>query len=397
MSREAARGAVHFEAVTKSYILGRPRAHLAAALPFGDGLGRGDRLRALDDVTFDIEPGDAFALIGANGAGKSTALKCLAGVTAPTSGSVRRGGRVVPLIELGVGFHPDLTGLENAQFSATIAGLRGKQAQEVVDAAVDFAEIETFMETPVKRYSSGMYARLSFALAAALPADILIVDEILSVGDIAFQRKCYGKLRELRSSGTTLVFVSHNDWVLKETCERGVLLSRGRVVTQGPIDELLESYHGLVSTLGSERDVTQSQHRLDLSDIELSSTDGGRVIGLHEPLHVDVTVEVSSDAHQGVVAVALADQEKRFIWAAYSDEEGVRLEPGRRHRLRITCPDVSVLPGPCVVEVFAFDRSSPVVEASRLVEFTVVGTETISNWEHGLVHAPTVWSVEDAG
>ena len=388
------RGTIRFEHVSKDYVLGRPRAHLSAALPFGNGLGRGPKLKALDDVSFEIRPGDAFALIGANGAGKSTALKCLAKVATPTSGVVHAGGRVVPLIELGIGFHPDLTGFENARFAATIAGLRGRAAQQLVDAAVEFSEIERFMDTPVKRYSSGMFARLSFAIAANLPADILIVDEILSVGDVAFQRKCYARLRELRQSGTTLVFVSHNDWVLKETCERGVLLSHGRVLLEAPIEELLVSYHGLVNATGEQRDVSGSSHRIDLRSVDLVPA-GVRELRLHEGMQVAVRVDVAADAPSAVVGIAFADGAKRLIWAAYSDEQGLELPAGGSYELRIDVPDISVLPGPCLFEILAFDRTSPVVEASRILEVTVTGEGHNNNWEHGLVDVPTDWTLTE--
>ena len=392
MSRELPAGTVRFDHVSKEYVLGRPRAYLKAALPFGDGMGRGDRLQALKDVSFEIAPGEAFALIGANGAGKSTALKCLAGVTAPTSGKVTCGGRLIPLIELGIGFHPDLTGLENARFAATMAGLRGAAAQRAIEAAVAFSGVERFIQTPVKRYSSGMYARLSFGIAASLPADVLIVDEILSVGDVAFQRKCYAKLQELRSSGTTLLFVSHNEWVLKETCTRGVLLAQGQVVKEAPINDLLAAYQGMVSGDRSQRVVDGGTQRLHLRHVDLVDNPQ-RSVQVHQPMTVEVEVEVGHDAHEAVVGLAFADRERRLIWAAYSDAEGVRLPAGGTYRLRIEVPDLSVLPGKCLFEVLAFDRSSPVVEASQILELEVLGKDLDSNWEHGLVHTPSLWSL----
>ena len=396
MSPDLPTGAVRFENVCKEYVLGRPRAHLRAALPWGDGLGKGDRLKALDDVSFDIMPGESFALIGANGAGKSTALKCLAGVIDPTSGAVQVGGRIVPLIELGIGFHPDLTGRENARFAAVMAGIRGQAVERVVDAAIAFSELERFIDTPVKRYSSGMFARLSFGIATGLPADVLIVDEILSVGDAAFQRKCYGKLQELRQNGTTLLFVSHNEWVLKETCTRGVLLSHGRVVKLAGIDEILVTYQGLVAGDHSEREVAATGHRMHLSDIQVPGAGPSRTVGLHEPFVVEARVKVDATATSAVVAVAFADRERRIIWASYSDEEGLALPAGGTYSVRMEVPDLSVLPGPGLFEVFAFDRSSPVVEATRILEVTVTGEGRSSTWQHGMVHAPAQWTADPA-
>jgi lipopolysaccharide transport system ATP-binding protein len=393
MSPDVPRGTVRFESVTKEYRLGKPRAFLAAAMPWGDGVGKGDRLKALDDVTFSIEPGESFALIGANGAGKSTALKCLAGVTAPTRGQVRKGGRVVALIELGIGFHPDLSGLENARFAATISGLRGAAAKRLVEQAVEFAEIERFATTPVKRYSSGMYARLSFGIAAHLPADILIVDEILAVGDLAFQRKCYAHLSGLRrNDGVTLMFVSHNDWVLKETCERGALLRHGQVVAEGPVKKLLDTYHAAPDPLTAAEQTKGA--RISVGQVDTVPA-GVRSVGLHESLTLECEVTVAPGTEHAVLGLAWANKDRQLLWAAYSDERGIPLKPGR-HLVRIQIEDVNALPGPNLLEVLAFDRTSPVIEQSRLFDITVQGDQqsTGGNWDHGLYDVPTQWSAD---
>jgi lipopolysaccharide transport system ATP-binding protein len=390
MSRDVTRGLVRFEGVTKEYRLGKPRAFLAAALPWGDGVGRGDRLKALDDVSFAIEPGDSFALIGANGAGKSTALKCLAGVVRPTRGRVVKGGRVVALIELGIGFHPDLSGYENAQFAATIAGVRGAERKRLVDRAIEFAEIERFASTPVKRYSSGMFARLSFGIAAHLPADILIVDEILSVGDLAFQRKCYAHLTGLRNQdGVTLMFVSHNDWVLKETCERGALLRHGQLIAEGPVGMLLDQYHAAPDPMRAADATGGALLQVGRIDTVPSGT---RSVELHGSLTLECEVTVAQESEQAVVGFAWANKDRQLLWASYSDENGLPLPPGT-HLLRIVIEDVCAQPGPNLLEVLAFDRSSPVIEQSRMFDITVEGAErSAGNWDHGLVDVPTQWS-----
>jgi lipopolysaccharide transport system ATP-binding protein len=390
MSRDVTRGLVRFEGVTKEYRLGKPRAFLAAALPWGDGVGRGDRLKALDDVSFAIEPGESFALIGANGAGKSTALKCLAGVVRPTRGRVVKGGRVVALIELGIGFHPDLSGYENAQFAATIAGVRGAERKRLVDRAIEFAEIERFASTPVKRYSSGMFARLSFGIAAHLPADILIVDEILSVGDLAFQRKCYAHLTGLRNQdGVTLMFVSHNDWVLKETCERGALLRHGQLIAEGPVGMLLDQYHAAPDPMRAADATGGALLQVGRIDTVPSGT---RSVELHGSLTLECEVTVAQESEQAVVGFAWANKDRQLLWASYSDENGLPLPPGT-HLLRIVIEDVCAQPGPNLLEVLAFDRSSPVIEQSRMFDITVEGAErSAGNWDHGLVDVPTQWS-----
>jgi ABC-type polysaccharide/polyol phosphate transport system ATPase subunit len=389
MLHDVERGAVVFEGVTKEYRLGKPRAFLAAAMPFGDGIGRGERFKALDDVSFSVEPGDSYALIGANGAGKSTALKCLAGVTAPTRGQVRRGGRVVALIELGIGFHSDLSGIENARFAAQLAGMRGGAVEQLVERAVEFAELERFATTPVKRYSSGMFARLGFGIAANLPADILIVDEVLAVGDLAFQRKCYAHLMGLRKdNGVTLLFVSHNDWVLKETCERGALLSHGRMMGTGPVSMLLDQYHAEPDA-GRAADATGGA-RIKIGRIDTVPA-ATRSVELHGSLTLECEVTVARDSEHAVVGLAWANKDRQLLWASYSDEAGVTLPPGT-HQLQVTVEDVNALPGPNLLEVLAFDRTSPVLEQSRIFDITVEGQQRESgNWDHGLVHVPTRW------
>jgi lipopolysaccharide transport system ATP-binding protein len=390
MSRELPRGAVLFENVTKEYRLGKPRAFLSAALPWGDGVGRGERLRALEDVSFSIAPGESFARIGANGAGKSTALKCLAGVARPTRGRVTKGGRVVALIELGIGFHADLSGVENAQFAATIAGVRGAARKRLVERALAFAVLERCATTPVNRNSSGMFARLSFGIAAHLPADILIVDEILAVGDLAFQRKCYAHLTGLRhGEGVTLLFVSHNDWVLKETCERGALLSHGRIVSEGPVGLLLDEYHAAPDPMRAADATGGALIKIGRIDTVPAGT---RAIGLHEPLTVEMEVTVADGSEHAVVGVAWANKDRQLLWASYSDENGLPLRPGS-HLVRVVLEDVCAVPGPNLLEVLAFDRSSPVIEQSRLFDITVEGEQReTGNWDHGLVDVPTQWS-----
>jgi lipopolysaccharide transport system ATP-binding protein len=359
-------------------------------MPWGDGVGRGERLRALDDVSFRVEPGQAFALIGANGAGKSTALKCLAGVAQPTRGHVAKGGRVVALIELGIGFHGDLSGVENAHFAATIAGVRGAARARLVEQAVEFAELERFATTPVKRYSSGMFARLSFGIAAHLPADILIVDEILAVGDLAFQRKCYAHLASLRAGeGVTLLFVSHNDWVLKETCERGALLSHGRLVSEGPVSALLDQYH-------AAPDPTRAADATGGARIKIGRIDtvpgGVRAVELHNALTLELEVTVATDSEHAVIGTAWFNKDRQLLWVSYSDENGLPLQAGT-HIVRVVMEDVGALPGPSLLEVFAFDRSSPVIEQTRLLDVQVLGElREQGNWDHGLIHVPTQWS-----
>ncbi|HXD86218.1 MAG TPA: ABC transporter ATP-binding protein, partial [Urbifossiella sp.] len=203
---------------------------------------RDDHFWALKDVSFDVTPGEAVGIIGKNGAGKSTLLKILARIVEPTAGRIELRGRIGSLLEVGTGFHPELTGRENIYLNGQILGMRRKEIDRQFDAIVDFAEVEKFIATPVKRYSSGMYARLGFAVAAHVEPEILVVDEVLSVGDMPFQEKCFERMRQVIRDGTTVVFVSHNLQALQMLCSRALLLSHGRTVTTGPAREVVAAY-----------------------------------------------------------------------------------------------------------------------------------------------------------
>ena len=198
---------------------------------------------ALDDVSFNVNRGEVVGIIGHNGAGKSTLLKILSRITKPTRGEVRLRGRVGSLLEVGTGFHPELSGRENIFLNGAILGMRRHEIQRKFDQIVDFAEISQFLDTPVKRYSSGMYVRLAFAVAAHLEPEILIVDEVLAVGDLSFQRKCMGRMREVGRSGSTILFVSHNMPAVEALCTRAILLDRGKVALDGSVHALVQEYH----------------------------------------------------------------------------------------------------------------------------------------------------------
>jgi len=197
---------------------------------------------ALQDINFEIKTGDRVGIIGRNGAGKSTLLKVLSRITDPSSGRITIQGRVASLLEVGTGFHPELTGRENIFLNGAILGMRKNEIKQKFDEIVDFAEVEKFLDTPVKRYSSGMYVRLAFAVAAHLEPEILIVDEVLAVGDTKFQQKCLGKMESVGQEGRTVLFVSHNMGAIKKLCTSGILLETGCMVSSGEISKLITQY-----------------------------------------------------------------------------------------------------------------------------------------------------------
>src|SRR5580658_9728318 len=216
------------------------RAALASAK--GENIDKSLSLWALRDVNFEVKQGEVLGLIGRNGAGKSTILKILSRITSPTSGRAAVRGRIRSLLEVGTGFHPELTGRENIYLNGAILGMKKAEIDRRFDEIVSFAEVEKFIDTPVKRYSSGMYLRLAFAVAAHLVSEILLVDEVLAVGDAAFQRKCIGRMHEVAHEGRTVLFVSHNMAAVRTLCTRGICLESGSIASAGDIERVLYRY-----------------------------------------------------------------------------------------------------------------------------------------------------------
>ncbi len=249
MQTESEPLAIQFEGVSKRFQL-REGTTLREFLPaIFKGQGWSEPFHALKDVTFSIARGETVGMIGRNGSGKSTILKLIAGVMAPTTGDVQIHGRISPLIELGAGFHPDLTGRENIILNGSILGMSGKEVRERFDDIIAFAELRDFIDTPVKRYSSGMYMRLGFSVAVHSDPGVLLVDEVLSVGDAAFQEKCLAKMHEFQSQGVTIVVVSHSMELVEKFCERAMLIDGGHLVDEGAPQVVIPRYLEMVGHL----------------------------------------------------------------------------------------------------------------------------------------------------
>lgn len=243
---------IQFHNVSKQYHLGMTRTSVPELVSsWSRSLFRRKQLRdkaskeywALRDISFDLKRGETLALVGANGAGKSTILKLIAQITKPTSGSIKVNGQLSALIELGAGFHPDLSGRENIFLNGAILGLKRQDIQRRFDSIVAFAELENFIDTPVKRYSSGMAVRLGFAVAASIDPDILLVDEVLAVGDTAFRLKCMNRIQELIDGGTTLIFVSHNMGQVKAVCDVALYIEKGAMKLFGETEKVIDAYN----------------------------------------------------------------------------------------------------------------------------------------------------------
>ncbi len=324
-SREAAYSTVR-EALTTSV-----RSSLAALR----GQARNDRsgtetIWALSDVSFNVEPGEVVGIIGRNGAGKSTLLKILSRITEPTAGKIEVYGRIGSLLEVGTGFHPELTGRENIYLNGSILGMARAEVDAKFDDIVAFAEIEKFLDTPVKRYSSGMYVRLAFAVAAHMQPEILIIDEVLAVGDAGFQKKCLDKMEAEGKSGRAVLFVSHNMPAITRLCTRAILLDEGRLIADGPVHKIVSTYlrAGMGTTAAREwQDIKHcpGNEIVRLRAVRVRTEDGGisESVDIRCPVGIEMEFEVLRSGHiltpnyhffndEGVCAFLAGDQDPKW-------------------------------------------------------------------------------------
>jgi len=237
---------IKFKNVTKKFAFQSQKTfkEFLPALIKGEETSKG--FTALDNISFEIKKGESIGIIGPNGSGKSTILKLISGVMSPTMGKIEVKGQISPLIELGAGMHPDLTGRENIYLNGAILGLKRRQIEANLQSIIDFSEIEEFIDQPVKHYSSGMYMRLAFAIAVHVNPEILIVDEILAVGDDAFQQKCFRKMEEFKKNGVTIIFVSHSLGQVRDFCNKAIYINHSKLIAQGNVDETLEKYKEII-------------------------------------------------------------------------------------------------------------------------------------------------------
>jgi homopolymeric O-antigen transport system ATP-binding protein len=291
---------------------------------------------ALDNVSFELGRGEVLGLIGRNGAGKSTLLKVLSRITEPTAGRIELHGRIASLLEVGTGFHPELTGRENVYLNGTILGMRKREIDRKFDEIVSFAEVERFIDTPVKRYSSGMYVRLAFAVAAHLEPEILVVDEVLAVGDAEFQKKCLGKISDVAHAGRTVLFVSHNMAAMRGLCPRALLLSRGRVVLDGGTEDVIAEYLSTMSAgiRSCDEWVVRSRgDRVVIDAVELL-VDGSPTTAVQsgDPCSIRLHYRVLDATMVGEelsVSIILVSDGQRLVnlWTNYRDNRGLPLQP----------------------------------------------------------------------
>jgi lipopolysaccharide transport system ATP-binding protein len=258
---------------------------------------------ALSNISLNIQQGERVGIIGSNGAGKSTLLKILSRITEPTKGSIRIRGRVASLLEVGTGFHPELTGRENIYLNGAILGMSKQEIQRNFDAIVDFSGVEKFLDTPVKRYSSGMYVRLAFSVAAHLESDILIVDEVLAVGDAQFQKKCMARMEDISEGGRTILFVSHNMGAVAELCSRAVFLHQGRKMLDGIPSEVIKTY---ISQLGGGGVVVSGGQNFPIFVTQINLYDSSGILSGSINLGMDATLEIKYSINEPLTNVTMS-------------------------------------------------------------------------------------------
>jgi ABC-2 type transport system ATP-binding protein len=352
-------------------------------------------LWALEGVDLDIHRGETVGIVGRNGSGKSTLLKLIAGIFSPSTGTLEVEGRVGSLIEIGAGFHPEFTGVENVYLNAAIYGLKRSYVDEHLDEIVDFAELEQFKDVPVRTYSSGMYMRLGFSVAMHIQPDILLLDEVLAVGDEAFQQKCFGRIAEFKRAGGTMVFVSHDPSAVERLCDRAIMLESGHVLEQGSAPEIVSAYHRRVVSGPAEATVHPEDAvatRCRVHEVRAIAGDGtvrDRFVE-GEPMALEVWLYAVQEVEDASVTVGIRDADGRPVGS--QTLEGVRLPQERLERLRLNFPGLPMREGRFFVDVgvTTADRDAELALAERALELSVFGSDAAGS---GPIRLGGTWEV----
>jgi lipopolysaccharide transport system ATP-binding protein len=309
---------------------------------------------ALDNVSFEVQPGKVIGVIGRNGAGKSTLLKILAHITSPTLGKVTLGGRVGSLLEVGTGFHPELTGRENIFLNGAILGMKRNEITRKFDDIVSFAEIESFLDTPAKYYSSGMYMRLAFSVAAHLEPEILLVDEVLAVGDAAFQKKCLNRMGEIAGQGRTVLFVSHNLAAVKKLCEDTILLENGKLHSINPTDVSISKYLESLSTTSNNWNDRTGTHRVEILKVDLQAIQGDNStnIFMGDPLTIIIHGKALSSCIEFTAGLQLVSMDGTTVLYGHDQYKVIHVRSNLEFNFKISINELLVMPGEYLINIW---------------------------------------------
>jgi lipopolysaccharide transport system ATP-binding protein len=354
---------------------------------------------ALEGVSFEVEPGEVVGLIGRNGAGKSTLLKILSRITKPTIGRAELHGRVGSLLEVGTGFHPELTGRENIYLNGAILGMSRREIARKFDEIVAFADVERFLETPVKRYSSGMYVRLAFAVAAHLEPEILVVDEVLAVGDMGFQRKCLGRIQEAGQSGCTVLFVSHNMAAVESLCTRAILLDEGRILGDGEVSDLIHEYRRRSLALQLKGGAPFRGEGRVLRSATLLDAEGEptNFIPLGGLFHLRIGLDATQPIFHPTIGVGIDDATGQRILTVHTPRSRVSIERLEgRDWVDCRIAELPLAPGDYWVKVALSTGECQIDAEDRALHLTVVDGEMFgegTGFHRGVCIAPSSWSL----
>jgi len=389
---------IHVQGLGKRYRVGERERYVALrdvlARAFSSPLKRKrptDFLWALQDATFDVAQGEVVGLIGRNGAGKTTLLKLLSRITRPTAGFAEIRGRVGSLLEVGTGFHPELTGRENIFLSGAVLGMSKREIKAKHDEIVAFAEVERFLDAPLKHYSTGMQMRLAFSVAAHLEPEILLVDEVLAVGDLQFQKKCLGKMGDVAKTGRTIIFVSHQMNQIRRLCQRVLWFESGRLHKSGPTGVILGEYEAALGagtqSLADRSGASRTKARFLAWDIQKPSAEIPHLLTTLGAVEIRFTIEVSEPIKFGHHGVALFNSERQLMWAWARDH--VHLEPGL-HDFHYAFPTLPLRPGAYSWQVSLWENGE-VVDLWDCAPDMVIATEVhqhpMDEW-NGILNVP---------
>jgi ABC-2 type transport system ATP-binding protein len=395
--------AIEVEGVTKTFRLykEKPTSLKERVLKFRRL--RYEPFTALRDIHLRVEAGTTVGLLGHNGSGKSTLLKCIAGIIQPTSGIVRTSGRMAALLELGAGFHPELSGRENVFLNGSILGLKRAEVERVFDDIVGFAELEAFIDTPVKHYSSGMYVRLGFAVAINVDPEILLVDEVLSVGDEAFQRKCIDKVRAFQAEGRTIVVVTHAADLVRQMCDKAAALDHGALVAQGDPNEVIREFRErLLSAATPPEDINPELARSEMSPMwgrvkivdarVVYATPDQEAAAPGEPMRIEITIDAPQPVEDVVVGIAIYNSMGWLVFGTNTDIHGVDLGTvSGRCTVVYDCSEVPLLDGTYAVTIGVHTKGGLVYDSwEQLRRFEVAAPGR----DIGLVRLPIAIEVD---